>query len=172
MDFSSFANLLYGVLGQGASKGAFTRELLLAITDYDDAEENPVLALVESTFRSYFNRHNGVGHLAAKISGHLEPEAFAAYLEDSLTDAAAAYLCEALTPVCGPLTAFELPEQCAALFQTILVTAAQKCRASAKTPARQANALSPEYLAEAIRQCRALTAMLVDLQQAQAKQPA
>ena len=55
LEFSEFANTLWGILAKGSNVALFTRELFKRITDIpDDVDPNPIDDPGDPTFKAYF----------------------------------------------------------------------------------------------------------------------
>lgn len=139
MEFTEFAQKIKPILGSSYSTHRFTKTLFEAIIPEE------MLPLIENisanTFKAYYNGHTKITEIAKKISIHIEPELFVAYLEDC-SDATTQGLCIAFENDIENINLHNAHEQIAYLFQQILVTAASKKRKSTPKSANENNILN------------------------------
>ena len=81
MEFSEFANTLWGILARGTNAAPFTRELFKRITDIpDDVDPNPIDEPGDPTFKAYFTGDRRLTRFAPKIASYVEAEFFVSYI--------------------------------------------------------------------------------------------
>ena len=69
LEFSEFANTLWGILARGTNAAPFTRELFKRITDIpDDVDPNPIDEPADPTFKAYFTGDRRLTRFAPKIA--------------------------------------------------------------------------------------------------------
>ncbi len=71
LEFSEFANTLWGILAKGTNAAPFTRELFKRITDIpDNVDPNPIDEPGDPTFKAYFTGDRRLTRFAPKIASY------------------------------------------------------------------------------------------------------
>ena len=135
MEFSEFANTLWGILAEGKNVGAFTRELFENITDIpDDIDPNPIVDPPNETFKSYFTGDRKLTRFAPKIARYVDAELFVDYIRAVGSDAQE-LIYQELKDHCEHMTRANIPEETAYLFRDIIFSFVKK-----KVPAKKKKA--------------------------------
>lgn len=90
MEFSTFMQRLFPVIGFGSSTHAFTKSMLEAILTDDSGDILDVYS--KNTYKAYYNGTTKITRIAQKIGRFVEPEEFVKYIQD-LSDANVQRLC-------------------------------------------------------------------------------
>ncbi|MDE6993259.1 MAG: hypothetical protein K2P41_02360 [Lachnospiraceae bacterium] len=126
MEFSEFANTLWGILAKGSNVALFTRELFKRITDIpDDVDPNPIDDPGDPTFKAYFTGDRRLTRFAPKIASYVDAELFVSYIHGISSDAQE-LIYQQLKDQCPHMTRANIPEETAYLFRDILFSFAKK----------------------------------------------
>ena len=135
MEFSEFANTLWGILARGTNAALFTRELFKRITDIpDDVDPNPIDEPGDPTFKAYFTGDRRLTRFAPKIASYVEAELFVSYINGVSSDAQE-LIYQQLKDHCPHMTRASIPEETAYLFRDIIFSFVKK-----KAPAKKKKA--------------------------------
>ena len=129
MEFSVFVHRLHAIIGAGSSTSAFTKSIFEAIL----ADEAPEVTdeYSDDTFKAYYNGHTQITRLAKKITAYIEPFNFKGYI-DNFSDAARDSLADSFSDVFPEADSYNISDQLAGLFESILKEAAATRRSSPK----------------------------------------
>ena len=117
MEFSEFANALWGILAKGSNVALFTRELFKRITDIpDDVDPNPIDDPGDPTFKAYFTGDRRLTRFAPKIASYVDAELFVSYIHGISSDAQE-LIYQQLKDQCPHMTRANIPEETAYLFR-------------------------------------------------------
>lgn len=142
LEFSEFANTLWGILARGTNAALFTRELFKRITDIpDDVDPNPIDEPGDPTFKAYFTGDRRLTRFAPKIASYVEAELFVSYINGVSSDAQE-LIYQQLKDHCPHMTRASIPEETAYLFRDIIFSFVKK-----KAPAKKA-ALAAQNIGE------------------------
>lgn len=135
MEFSEFANTLWGILAEGKDAGVFTRELFENITKFpENMEKNQLLEQSDTSFKLYFTGDRTLRRFAPKIAKYVDAELFVDYINTVGSDAQE-LIYQELKDHCEHMTRANIPEETAYLFRDIIFSFVKK-----KTPAKKKKA--------------------------------
>lgn len=125
MDFKTFAQLLYPIIGGASNQAAFVKTLF----DTMVTEEGQSILEEQSdtTYRSYYNGQTGITRIAKKIQPYIETENFVEYIQ-SFSDETVLSLCESFRQNLPEIDSFNAGTQLSELFRNILKEAASQKR--------------------------------------------
>ena len=142
MEFSTFMQLLFPVIGFGSSTRAFTKSMFEEILTDDSGD---ILdGYSENTYKAYYNGTTKITRIAQKIGRFVEPEEFVTYIQN-LPDANVQRLCDNFKNYLPGITQHNAGYLIAELFEKIIKDAAsvkrkQKSTASdAEFPSHEAD---------------------------------
>ena len=140
MEFSTFVQPLFPVIGFGSSTHAFTKSMLEAILTDDSGD---ILdGYSENTYKAYYNGTTKITRIAQKIGCFVEPEEFVTYIQD-LPDATVQRLCDNFKNYLPGINQHNAGYLVAELFEKIIKDAASVKRKK-KSTASNAEPLSHE----------------------------
>jgi|GEM_PF-1340115 len=147
MEFSVFADRLRSQIGAGSSTATFTRSIFEAIlTDEGQALTEEYS---DETYKAYYNGNTRITKMAQKITAYIEPFSFQNYI-DQFSDAAHEGLVKAFADVLPDANSFNIGEQLAGLFETIIREAAAVKRKSAPKDVSDQGTQAHDILTEKI----------------------
>ena len=156
MDFRTFAEPLINLAYPDLSKGDAVKELFIDATSYDEADDNPLRDIEDSTYRGYLKKGKGVSRVAGIALKRLDTDKFAAMINSLPTDVIN-MLIDAYEEEIPGVNSLDIGEQLAAQFATILKDAKSgkhgKAEAETKPDIAPSAELGAELYVEANGKC-------------------